>query len=232
MIDLRPAANLGVTNRDHLTDRHHFCYGSYELQERLGWGSLRVLNHTQLKAGAEVPVAPLDNVEMLQWVRRGVVCHDGTIGGGLRTVAGEVLVTSAGAGIMQGNINCGRGLAEYFDIRIASDAPGGEPTWQKVQLPSRVKPGRLVTLASGFDEDTGVLRLRARARVAVAKLPVDSSLTYRLSRGHHAYIVSVAGCIEINGHVLGAGDGAAIYGEPMIRIMARRSSEWVMIDSR
>lgn len=230
MIELRPFSTLGETCNDWLKAHHHFCFARYQIPERMNWGSLRVVNDNILAPGADASPHPQDNMEMISYVRRGLIAHVGSFGENHRTLAGEVRLISPGAGITHADINPGNRPAEYLEIWIAADPPGGKPKRQTAKFPRR--PGQLVAIASGFPEDRDAMPLRANARVMAARLPAGVSITYAPRPARHVYAIAISGRIDINHVRLGPRDGAAICHEPVVGITALKAAEIILVDVR
>ena len=55
-----------------------------------------------------------------------------------------------------------------------------------------------LTLASGFEDDTDALPIRADARVLGATLRAGESLTHSVGEGRYAYLVPAVGKVEID----------------------------------
>jgi quercetin 2,3-dioxygenase len=88
-----------------------------------------------------------------------------------------------------------------------------------------------VTLASGFDNDSDALPIRARARVLGATLKAGESVEYGLGERRHGYLVPASGAVEVNGVRIDARDGAAINDVAVVKITAIEDSELVMVDA-
>ena len=108
---------------------------------------------------------------------------------------------------------------------------GGAPAWGAQPFPKGDRSGRFVTLASGFDEDTDALPIRAEARVLGATLKAGESVDYALGAGRHGYLVPASGAVEVNGTRIEARDGAAIKDDAVIKITAVDNSELVLVDT-
>ena len=87
-----------------------------------------------------------------------------------------------------------------------------------------------VTLASGIDEGSDALPIRADARLAAATLQAGQSAEYRLEPGRKAYIVAAKGRYEVNGVAAEARDGVAVRDEEVLRFTASEDSEIVLVD--
>ena len=231
MIDRRDFASLGGADHGWLKARHHFSFAGYHDPARMGHGALRVWNDDEIAPGTGFPPHPHADMEIITYVREGAISHKDSLGNEGRTVAGDVQVMSAGGGIRHAEYNLEAGPTRIFQIWILPDRAGGPPTWSTRPFPKTDRAGRWVTLASGVDGDDDALPIRAAARVLGATLTAGQSLTYDLGAGRKAYLVPATGSVSVNGVTLAARDGAAIWGEPAITIIASEDSELVLVDA-
>ena len=98
-------------------------------------------------------------------------------------------------------------------------------------FPKGDRAGKLVTLASGFADDTDALPIRADARVMAATLSAGEAVEHSVGEGRHAYLVPTKGAIEVNGERYAPRDGAAIGGGETVRIVALEDAEIVLVDA-
>jgi redox-sensitive bicupin YhaK (pirin superfamily) len=230
MIERRPFNKLAGENRDWLKAKHHFSFADHDDPARMGWGSLRVWNDDEIAPDSGFPPHPHANMEIITYVREGAVTHKDSLGNEGRTEAGDVQVMSAGTGIRHAEYNLEQQPTRIFQIWITPSAKGGSPAWGAQPFPKADRSGRLVTLASGFDNDSDALPIRARARVLGAKLKVGDTVEYALGERRLSYLVPASGAVEVNGVRIDARDGAAIKDVAVVRITAIENSELVMVD--
>jgi quercetin 2,3-dioxygenase len=83
---------------------------------------------------------------------------------------------SAGSGIRHAEHNLEQGPTRIFQIWIMPTNRGGSPVWGSQPFPKGNRSGRFVTLASGFNDDTDALPIRADARVLGATCPAGLTL--------------------------------------------------------
>jgi redox-sensitive bicupin YhaK (pirin superfamily) len=138
---------------------------------------------------------------------------------------------SAGTGIRHAEYNLEQQPTRIFQIWITPSSDVGPPAWGSQPFPKADRSGRLVTLASGFDDDNDALPIRARARVLGATLKVGETVEYSIGERRHGYLVPASGAVEVNGVRIDARDGAAIKDVAIVRIMAIEDSEVVMVDA-
>ncbi len=231
MIERRPFNELRGEDRSWLKAKHHFSFADHYDHARTGWGSLRVWNDDEIAPNAGFPPHSHANMEIITYVREGAVTHKDSLGNEGRTEAGDVQVISAGAGIRHAEYNLEQQPTRIFQIWITPSADGGSPAWGSQPFPKADRSGRLVTLASGFENDDDALPIRARARVLGATLKVGETVEYPLGERRHGYLVPASGVVEVNGVRINARDGAAIKDVPVVRITAMEDSEVVMVDA-
>jgi hypothetical protein len=190
-----------------------------------------VWNDDEIAPNTGFPPHPHANMEIITYVREGAVTHKDSLGNVGRTIAGDVQVMSAGAGIRHAEYNLERQPTRIFQIWITPSSKGGSPAWGSQPFPKADRSGRLVTLASGFENDADALPIRSPARVLGATLKAGASVEYALDQARHAYLVPTAGILDVNGVRIDARDGAAIKDTAVIKITAIEDSELVMVDA-
>ncbi|MBF3233231.1 pirin family protein, partial [Pseudomonas aeruginosa] len=166
MIERRPFDRLGHANHGWLNARHHFSFADYYDPEREDWGRLRVWNDDEIAAGSGFPPHPHRDMEIITYVREGAITHQDSLGNKGRTEAGDVQVMSAGTGIVHSEYNLEAETTRIFQIWIIPDRRGDQPRWGSKPFPKAERDGRFVTLASGDEQDSEALHIRADAEVA------------------------------------------------------------------
>lgn len=229
MIERRPFEELGGADHGWLKTWHHFSFADYHDPQRMGWGALRVWNDDEIAPGTGFAPHSHADMEIITFVRQGAITHEDSLGNKGRTEAGDVQVMSAGTGITHSEYNREPGLTRIFQIWIIPTRRGGSPAWGAKPFPKAGRSGRLVVLASGFD-DPGALPIRTDARLLGATLTAGETVQHALDGARHAYLVPASGLVEVNGVRLNARDGAAIRGESVLKIAALEDSEIVLAD--
>jgi quercetin 2,3-dioxygenase len=236
MIERRPFESLGGANHGWLNAKHHFSFANYYDPKRMSWGALRVWNDDEIAAGTGFPPHPHADMEIITYVRDGAISHEDSLGNKGRTVAGDVQVMSAGAGIRHAEYNAEPELTRIFQIWIEPTERGGAPSWGSKPFPKGERAGQFVVLASDFQGDTsesggGALPIRTDARIVAATLNAGDSADYPLGASRRAYLVPAKGEVEVNGVRLNARDGAAIAQEDVVTVKALSDAEIVLVDA-
>lgn len=229
MISIRPRATLDGAELDWLSARHHFRVNAGGNPAHGPIGSLVVWNEDDIAAGRGFPLHSHADMEIITYVREGVVLHRDSLGNQGATMAGDVQVMSAGTGIRHEERSHDEGTTRIFQIWILPRSRGDTPRWGNKPFPKADRGGRWIPLASGLG-DAEALPIGADARVMGAMLPAGQTLAYRLEPGHKAYLVPAAGSVRVNGHRLGEGDGAAIEAETELLVEADDHADIVLVD--
>lgn len=227
MLELRPFARLGTFRNDWLDAHYHFSFADYFDPARMGIGKLRVWNDDTIAPGTGFPPHGHRDMEIVTYVRTGVITHEDSLGNRGRTEAGQVQVMSAGHGIRHAEFNTGDEPVTLFQIWITPRAQGLPPRWETRPFPRG--HGRLEVLASGLPDDGGVPLLHQDARVLGGTLDAGERVEHALE-GRAAYLVAARGRIAVNGLDLGPRDGVAVEGEAALAIVARDDAEIVMVE--
>lgn len=225
MIEHRPFDSLQAQERDWLKARHHILVDRPD-----SWGALCVWNDDEIAPNGGFPSHGHANMEIITYVREGLITHRDNLGNTGHIQAGDVQVMSAGTGIRHAEYNLGHSPVRLFQIWIEPERRGGAPAWGTKSFPKIDRAGQLVVLASGFERDVDALPIRSRARVLGAILRPGEHLDYTFEAGRRGYLVPTRGSLEINGIRLGARDGAAIKDTASLGLKALQEVELVLVD--
>jgi redox-sensitive bicupin YhaK (pirin superfamily) len=214
-----------------LRAKHHFMVSADGNPAHAAVGPLIVWNDDEIAVGSGFPMHGHRDMEIITYVRQGLLGHRDTLGSEGMIHAGDVQVMSAGTGIRHAEFNRGEVPLKLYQIWLLPREAGGEPAWDTKPFPKGDRSGRFVVLASGFNGDEGALPVRADARVLGAMLKAGESVRYELGPARRAYLVVASGRIEVNGEPVGPLDGVAITKIAAAQISALEDSELVMVDA-
>jgi quercetin 2,3-dioxygenase len=225
---IRKAADRGRTRTDWLDSAHSFSFGGYYDPAFLGFRRLRVLNDDRVAPGSGFPPHSHAEMEILTFVLEGALSHRDNAGNEGVIRAGEVQRMSAGRGIAHSEMNASREEPVHFlQVWIEPGRAGLAPSYEQRAFPGREAGWvRLVDPdgrdgAVRVDQDVVVWRARLAAGERPA-LPVDA--------GRHAWLQLLSGDLEIDGHRLGPGDGAALSPGELPNLETREPSELLVFD--
>jgi quercetin 2,3-dioxygenase len=231
MLQLRTWGTLGGGNRDWLKAKHHFAIDSQGNPAHVRLGSLVVWNDDEIAPHAGFPMHAHRDMEIVTYVREGILQHEDNSGGRGEIHAGNVQALSAGRGIRHSEYNDSDAPLRLFQIWLLPRRRGIDPHWATKSFAEAQRAGRLVPLASGFPEDENTLRIDADARVLGATVEAGQRLEYTLRSTRYGYLVPARGRILVNDHHVGERDGIAITGESAIAITALDAAEIILVDA-
>lgn len=232
MIELRPFDSLGAFRNQWLNAHHHFSFGGYHDEKRMGLGRLRVWNDDEVAPGTGFDPHPHRDMEIVTYIREGAITHRDNLGNEGRTVAGDVQVMHAGTGITHAEYNKEDVPTRLFQIWIMPDKRGVAPGWGTRTFPKGAVSGNLSILASGrpADASSSALPLNADAAVLAGTMAEGQTTELTLAPGRSAYLVPVNGTVTVNGVIAKARDGVAISDERSVIITATQATELVVVE--
>jgi quercetin 2,3-dioxygenase len=231
MLQLRSKETLDHGDRGWLNARHHFVVSADGNPANGPLGALVVWNDDEIAPGTGFGRHTHADMEIVTYVRQGVVTHEDSTGNIGRIVAGDVQVMSAGTGISHSEYNNSEDALKLFQIWLLPRQRGGTPRWDSRRFPKADRAGRLVVLASGEPKNAEALLVRADARVLGATLLAGTTVTHAPARFRHTYLAPAQGVILVNGQRVAVGDGIAAIDEPELTITAEEDTEFVLVDA-
>ncbi len=230
MITVRRSKDRGHFEHGWLETFHTFSFADYHDPAFMGFRNLRVINEDFVQPGEGFPTHGHRDMEILTWILGGALEHKDSMGTGSVIRPGELQFMSAGKGVLHSEFNASKTeLVHLLQIWIEPSRRGGAPRYQQKDFTAALAAGTLVPLATPDGAD-GSLAIGADARLAAARLPRGRSVEIGLGAGRSAWVQVARGGIDLSGHALDAGDGAALTGERTAEIEARSDAELLWFD--
>jgi len=234
MIKHYPFSQLGKANHGWLKANHHFSFAHYYNPQRMGFGTLRVVNDDWVQAGTGFSAHPHQNMEIITYIRSGEITHQDSVGNKGVTRAGEVQVMSAGSGVVHSEFNLSREPLTLFQIWINPNQMDVQPRWNAKQFPRELSHQSLPLLVSGYEEDAETaLFIHQQARIFGGRLAKDAKISHEIT--HQAYVLASSGrfklSVDNNEVLLHKGDGAEVTNLKNVNITALEDSEIIIIDA-
>jgi redox-sensitive bicupin YhaK (pirin superfamily) len=231
MIEIRHANERGSANLGWLDSRHTFSFGDYHDPRFMGFGPLRVINEDRVRQGRGFDTHGHRDMEIVSYVLEGALEHKDSIGTGSVIHPGDVQRMSAGTGVRHSEFNPSPNEPVHFlQIWLLPDRQGITPSYEQKNFTDDDKRGRLRLVASPDGRD-GSVKIHQDAAIYASLLDDDEQVTHTLRPGRKGWVQVARGAVEVNGEVLGAGDGAAIADETSLVITARSDdAEFLLFD--
>ena len=231
MITLRKAEDRGHADHGWLDTYHSFSFADYHDARHMGFRALRVLNEDRVKPGLGFGTHGHRDMEIVSYVLEGALAHKDSMGHGSTIEPGDVQYMSAGTGVRHSEFNASdTGLLHFVQIWILPDEAGAPPRYGQIRVEKADKTGRLRLVASP-DGAEGSIALRQDARLYASVLERGREARFALPTGRHLWVQALRGTVDVNGHVLSAGDGLAASDETAFTFKAPKGeTEFLVFD--
>lgn len=229
MIAVRRAEDRGAERLGWLDSRHTFSFGHYYDENFMGFGPLRVINEDRVQPGMGFGTHGHRNMEIISYVLEGTIEHKDSLGTGSQIRPGDVQVMSAGTGIRHSEFNPSRQEGLHFlQIWIIPDQQGLPPRYDQRAFPDTEKRGRLRLVASDDGREGSVI-IHQDASVYASLLNSGEAVAHPLADSRLGWLQVARGEIDLEGHTLHAGDGAAILDQTEIAVSAQTDGTEVLL---
>jgi len=230
MIVIRDRDTRGHTKIDWLDSRHTFSFGDYRDPNHMGFRSLRVINDDRVIPGGGFGTHGHRDMEIVSYVLSGALEHKDSLGTGSVIRPGDVQRMSAGTGVTHSEFNHSQEEPVHFlQIWILPEREGIEPSYEQIKIPSEQRRGQFQLIGDRHGTD-GAVTIHQDIRLYAAELEAGQEIIQNLPAGRHAWLHVARGEVTLNGDELREGDGAAISGEPSIRLATEAGAELLLFD--
>jgi hypothetical protein len=231
MITIRPANERGAANFGWLDTRHTFSFGNYYDPNHMGFASLRVINEDKISPSMGFGTHGHRDMEIVTYVLAGALEHQDSIGNGSMIRPGDVQRMSAGTGIRHSEFNASSTEPVHLlQIWLLPAQAGIEPSYEQIYIAPEEKQGQLRLIGSP-DGREGSVTIHQDVNLYATRLANGNQVDHTLSPDRVAWVQVARGAVELNGHTLTAGDGAAVSDlEQLTLIGTADESEVLLFD--
>jgi redox-sensitive bicupin YhaK (pirin superfamily) len=230
MITLRPAEERGHADHGWLSTYHTFSFADYHDPEHMGFRSLRVINEDRVQPGEGFGTHPHRDMEIISYVLEGALQHRDSMRNGSVIRPLEVQRMSAGTGVTHSEFNASpEELVHFLQIWLVPTELGLKPSYEQKAFAPGELAGKLRLVASP-DGRNGSVTIHTDACIYAGVFDSDSTGELPLAADRHGWVHIARGRARINGHVMSAGDGAALSNEGLVRIEGLDGCELLVFD--
>jgi redox-sensitive bicupin YhaK (pirin superfamily) len=237
VINLRKAGERGFADHGWLKSFHSFSFADYHDPRHMGFSNLRVINEDRIAPGTGFGTHGHRDMEIISYVLSGELAHRDSMGNGQAGAAnsgvikpGDVQRMSAGRGVQHSEFNNAPDqTAHFLQIWLLPNQQGIDPGYEQKHFNAADKRGRLRLVASADARD-GAVRIHADAAVYAGLFDGAEAAELTLAAGRCAYVHVVRGNLNVNGHVVSAGDAVMLRDEPQVRIANGADAEVLVFD--
>jgi quercetin 2,3-dioxygenase len=229
MLTIRSAQDRGVANFGWLDSRHTFSFGEYYNPNYMGFADLRVINEDNVAPGQGFSTHGHRDMEIISYVLAGALEHKDSLGTGSVIRPGDVQRMSAGTGITHSEFNASQTEPVHFlQIWILPAEKGIEPGYEQKNFATDEKRGTLRLLGSQ-DGRAGSITIHQNVDLYSAVLEAQETVSHTFAPARVGWLQVARGAVNVNGHTLTAGDGAAISQESLITVQGTAPETEVLL---
>jgi len=230
MITIRPSQERGGGDHGWLKTRHTFSFSDYSDPKWMGFRWLRVINEDWVAPNGGFPAHPHRDMEIITYVLSGKLEHKDSLGTGSVILPGDGQRMTAGRGIRHSETNpSATESVHLLQIWILPNRQGYEPGYEQKSFAETEKRGKLRLIASN-DGAEGSVKINQDAKLFVTLLAPGEEVTHSLGAKRYAWLQVAKGEVELNGHKLHQGDGAAISDEKNLTLRGTKDAEVLLFD--
>jgi redox-sensitive bicupin YhaK (pirin superfamily) len=176
---------------------------------------------------------PLQEAEIITYVREGLVAYEDSLGRSGIIEAGEFQRMTAGSGIRYSQLNPSpTDTAHIFQLLLRPTDRTGvalEPGHEQKRFGAAERRGRLrIVVSPDAREDS--LRIHQDALIYSGLFDRGHHVVHELKQSRSVWLHIVDGEVNIGEIVLGTGDGVGVAAEPGIAFTARAPTEVLVVD--
>jgi len=225
------AGTRGHANHGWLNAKHSFSFASWYNQDRINFGTLRVLNDDIVAAKMGFGTHPHNNMEIITIPLEGSLKHKDSMGNSSEIMAGEVQVMSAGTGVEHSEFNPSPTKElNLFQIWIFPNKQRVEPRYDQIRYDLMGVENSFLQVVSPDPTADGTW-IHQDAWIHMAASSVENTLDYSLKKeGNGVYIMNIDGIFEINGQQLNKRDAIGIEDFNTIQINTVEAGRIMVIE--
>lgn len=230
MITIRKSEERGHLDHGWLDTYHTFSFDQYYDPAHMHFRSLRVINEDRVAAGKGFPTHSHRDMEIITYILAGALAHRDSMGNGSVIRPGDVQRMSAGTGVAHSEFNPSDSEAVHLlQIWIMPRARNLSPSYEQKAFSEDDRRNRLRLVASDHGRD-GSVTIQQDAQVYAAILDRDTTIEHILNENRYAWLQVARGSVNINGHTLTQGDGAATSHESLLKLVSTDEAELLLFD--
>jgi quercetin 2,3-dioxygenase len=221
----------GNANYGWLQTHYTFSFANYYNPERMGFGTLRVLNDDWIDGGKGFDRHPHDNMEIVTIPLEGDLEHADSMGNKFVIRKNEVQIMSAGTGIFHSEYNKNpQKPLSLLQIWVLPEKKNITPRYdQKAYLrEDRINHWQRIV----SPDESEAVWINQQAYFSLISLEKDHVAPYQLKNDKHGvYLFVIDGSVKLDDSiVLEKRDGAGIWETPSLSVTALQDAEILLME--
>ena len=225
------AESRGKAEHGWLHSFHTFSFAGYHDPDRMGFGTLRVLNDDVVQAGQGFGTHPHDNMEIISIPLAGALRHKDSMGNVHVIRTGEVQVMSAGTGITHSEYNDSDDApVNFLQIWILPKNRDISPRYEQSMFDVAGRQNRFQLVVSPDGRDQSLV-INQDAYFSLAQIEQGETAQYSLQDEENGtYLFILEGHVEVAGEQLDKRDALGLWDNKAMDIHATESAQILCIE--
>jgi redox-sensitive bicupin YhaK (pirin superfamily) len=227
------AASRGTVRFDWLHAKYSFSFGNYYNPDRLGFGTLRVLNDDTIAPAMGFGKHPHKNMEIITLPQSGSLKHKDSMGNQGVIEAGDIQVMSAGSGIEHSEVNASNHqVLELFQLWIHSETQNVSPRYVQKKIAPLLVKNTFTTIVKpkemALEDD---IWIHQQAYISLGYFNSTTKTTYTLKQSNHGiYILVIEGSVLVANESLQHRDAVGLWETPDITMTVAENSRVLIVE--
>lgn len=229
---IHPANKRGMANHGWLKSAHSFSFANFYDPEKMGFGTLRVLNDDFVEGGMGFGTHPHDNMEIISIALEGELEHQDSMGNKAVIKPGEVQIMSAGTGIKHSEKNKSNEQAvKFLQIWVMPKQRNIAPRYDQQFFDPKERKNSFQTVVSPDSSDEKGVKINQDAWFSMVDLEKEKSVSYDIKmKDNGVYIFVLEGEIEIAEKKLGKRDAIGISQSDSFEIKGTSNASLLLME--
>jgi hypothetical protein len=225
------ANSRGVADHGWLKSQHTFSFASYHNPQRMGFGTLRVINDDVVAPSGGFGTHGHDNMEIISVPLSGGLRHKDSMGNTHVIKHGEIQIMSAGTGLTHSEYNdSSTEPVNFLQIWVMPKQRDIPPRYgQHSYDPSKQQDAFQLLIAPASEH--APLWINQDAYFSLGNFAAGTSGEYRRHRDQNGmYVFVIEGEIEIDGETLGKRDAIGLNQIASVTLRATQASQLLVME--
>lgn len=230
-LNIHQASTRGSANHGWLDAKHTYSFARYRNPDRVGFGSLLVINDDTIKPSMGFDTHRHDNMEIISIPMRGALRHKDSMDNEGVIQAGEVQIMSAGTGVAHSEYNDSDSEdVNLLQIWVLPQKENVEPRYEQKKFSEEERNNTFQLVVSPNGEN-GSLSINQQAYFSLADMEQSHSLNYQFNQqGNGLYLFVIEGSITLGEEILETRDGVEVTSASDITITANEASKLLLME--
>ena len=221
----------GSANHGWLKSQHSFSFANYYNPERMGFGTLRVINDDVVAPSMGFGTHPHRDMEIISIPLSGALRHKDTMGNDFVIRKGEVQAMSAGTGIAHSEYNnSSTEETNFLQIWVIPEKQGTTPSYSQKAFDPNERQGEFQLVVSPDGRKDSV-KIGQQAYFSLIDLKDKEDATYeKYNAQNGVYLFIIEGSLEIENYQLNRRDGLEFKGDSPLNLKAMGNAEVLIME--